>query len=191
MWLNYKQYKHWQLIDELLPLAQIELAEFLATNIPTDMSDYKWFEEQYGHELDPVIRKWYAVPTVRGGKPTPWGYLMPKLEAASMALPGISNFTLNAIAPGGVAPFHTDYDYDMREDLSKTKKAYVILLCVDIPETDDISTCGFELGGEKVLLKTNDIVSFDGNIIHGSWNYTNKWRYTINMDITEEYWNVA
>jgi hypothetical protein len=79
----------------------------------------------------------------------------------------------------------------MREDLSKTKRAYVILLCVDIPETDDISTCGFELGGEKVLLKTNDIVSFDGNIIHGSWNYTNKWRYTINMDITEEYWNVA
>ena len=44
---------------------------------------------------------------------------------------------------------------------------------------------------EKVVLRTNDILSFDGNIIHGSWNYTDQWRYTINMDITEEYWNVA
>jgi hypothetical protein len=191
MWLDYKQYKHWPLVDQLLLIAQQELSEFLKDKSPYAMSDYKWFEEQYGHELDPVIRNWYAVPTVRGGNSTPWGYLMPKLEAASLALPGVSNFTLNAIAPGGVAPFHTDYDYDMREDLSKIKRAYVILLGVDIPETDDISKCGFELGGERVLLKTNDIVSFDGNVIHGSWNYTDNWRYTINMDITEEFWNVA
>lgn len=191
MWLDYKQYKYWELIDPILKLAQKELLEFLKTNSPKDMSDYKWFEEQYGHELDPVIRNWYAVPTVRGGKATPWGYLMPQLEQASLALPGISNFTLNAIAPGGVAPFHTDYDYDMREELSKVKKAYVILLGVDVPDTTDIIQCGFQLGEERVLLKTNDIVSFDGNVIHGSWNYTNQWRYTVNMDIEEEFWNVA
>ena len=189
--MNYKQYTHWSLIDQILPLAQQELSEFLKSHDPRDMSDYKWFEEQYGHELDPIIRDWYAVPTVRGGNPTPWGHLMPKLEQASLALPGISNFTLNAIAPGGVAPFHTDYDYDMREDLSKTKKAYVILLGIDVPKTDDITKCGFQLGDDKVIFKTNDIVSFDGNVIHGSWNYTEHWRYTVNMDIQEEFWNVA
>jgi len=191
MWMDYKQYNHWPLIDEILALAQRELTEFLQSHSPYDMSDYKWFEEQYGHELDPVIRNWYAVPTVRGGRSTPWGKLMPALENASLALPGIANFTLNAIAPGGVAPFHTDYHYDMREDLSKIKKAYVILLGIDIPEVDNVNKCGFQLGEEKILLSTNDIVSFDGNIIHGSWNYTDKWRYTINMDIQEEYWNVA
>jgi hypothetical protein len=191
MWMNYKQYKHWPLIDQLLPLAQQELSKFLQSHDPTDMSDYKWFEEQYGHELDPVIRNWYAVPTVRGGKSTLWGHLMPQLEQASLALPGISNFTLNAIAPGGVAPFHTDYDYDMREDLAKVKKAFVILLGIDVPATSDVTVCGFQLGNDKVLFKTNDIVSFDGNVIHGSWNYTEQWRYTVNMDIEEEFWNVA
>lgn len=190
MWFDYKQYAHWQLVDKILLLAQQELEEFLTTKQPTDMSDYKWFEEQYGHELDPVIRKWYAVPTVRGSKSTPWGHLVPKLTEASLALPGIVNFTLNAIAPGGVAPFHTDYNYDMRDDLSKTPKAYVILLGVKVPEAN-IDTCGFQLAEEKVMLRTNDILSFDGNVIHGSWNYTDQWRYTVNMDIKEEYWNVA
>jgi hypothetical protein len=190
MWFDYKQYTHWHLVDNILLLAQQELEEFLTTKHPTDMSDYKWFEDQYGHELDPVIRNWYAVPTVRGSEPTPWGHLMPKLTEASLALPGIVNFTLNAIAPGGIAPFHTDYNYDMRDDLSKTFKAYVILLGVKVPEAR-VDTCGFQLAEEKVVLRTNDILSFDGNIIHGSWNYTDQWRYTVNMDIKEEYWNVA
>lgn len=190
MWLNYKQYKHWNLIDDIFLLAKQELSNFLKTHVPTDMSDYKWFEKQYGFELGEEIRKWYAIPTVRGGKPTPWGHLMPSLEKASLALPGIANFTMNAIAPGGIAPWHTDYQYDMREDLSKSKKAYVILLCIDIPQTENVDECGFKLGDEVVMLKTNDIVSFDGGVMHGSWNYTNQWRYTVNMDIQENFWNL-
>jgi len=190
MWIDYKKYKHWELIDQIFPIVRAELQKFLIDHTPYDMSDYKWFEEQYGEELNPIIRYWYAIPTVRAGKKTPWGKLMPKLEEISLALPGITNFTINAIAPGGTVPPHSDYDYDMRHDLSGIKKSYAILLCIDIP-SDDIEKCGFNLGDDRVLLKTNDIVAFDGSVEHWGWNYTDKWRYTVNMDISGEFWNVA
>lgn len=189
--MYYTDYKFDYMIPEVLRVAQQELKEFLEDSPPTMFADLEWFEAQYGHKLpeQDIMKLWYAVPNLRAGQETEWSSKLPKLTDVAKALPGIVNFSLNAIAPGGQAPTHSDYSYDMREELSKTDRAYVILIGVDIP-SDDINICGFHLGEERILLKTNDIIAFDGSIPHGSWNYSNKWRYTINMDIKAEYWNV-
>jgi hypothetical protein len=179
------------MIPSVLDVAQQELNEYLMTHSPNDFADLKWFESQYGHELplQDIMKLWYAVPNIRAGKKTEWSNKLPKLTNIALSLPGIVNFSLNAIAPGGQVPEHSDYSYDMRKDLSGVDKVFVIIMGVNIPSTD-ILQCGFKLGDETILLKTNDIIAFDGGIPHSSWNYTDKWRYTINMDIKEEYWNV-
>jgi hypothetical protein len=189
MWLDYKQYNHWPLIDEILKISQQELKWFLETKTPYDMASYKWFEKIYGHPMGPKVWNWYAVPNLRASQETEWSHLFPELTKAAKNLPGVVNFSLNAIAPGGEAPFHSDYDYDMRQDLSKTDKVFVILLGVDIAESS-LEKCGFQLGDEKIKFRTNDIISFDGSVVHGSWNFTDRWRYTINMDIKQEHWKL-
>ena len=189
--MYYTDYKFDYMIPEVLRVAQEELAEYLKTGSPTEFADLKWFEQQYGHKLplQDIMKLWYAVPNIRAEKLTEWADKLPKLSSIAKGLPGIVNFSLNAIAPGGQAPTHSDYSYDMRKDLAGVDQVYVILLGVDIP-SDNIDVCGFHLGEEHTLLKTGDIIAFDGGVPHGSWNYSDKWRYTINMDIKAEYWNV-
>lgn len=191
MKLNYKQYQHYNLIDNIVEVAQQELKDFLQHSSPTEFADLKWFEKQYGHKLplQDIMKLWYAVPNLRAGTETEWSNQLPKLTEAAKSLPGIVNFSLNAISPGGQVPIHSDYSYDMRKDLSGVDKVYAIVIGVDIPSTN-IKECGFRIGDETFLLKTGDIIAFDGQEPHGGWNYTDKWRYTINMDIKEEYWNV-
>ena len=183
----FTDYKFDYMIPEVLRVAQEEIKEL----DPLTFADLTWFEAQYGHELNEreVMKKWYAIPNLRAGKETEWSDKLPKLTSIAKALPGIVNFSLNAIAPGGAVPEHSDYSYDMRKDLSGVDQVYVIVLGVDIPSTD-VNECGFKIGNNTLLLKTNDIIAFDGGIPHSAWNKTTKWRYTINMDIKAEYWNV-
>ena len=193
MWLEYKRYRYHYLLENVLSIAQKEILEFLKSNTQYDMAPLEWFENQYGGEVPKevreVMKKWWTVPCIRAGEYTEWARLMPNLSDAAYNLPGVVNFSLNCISPGGAVPEHSDYSYDMRENLSKTKKAYVILVAVDIP-SDDINECGFELNGEKYYLKTGEIRAFDGSMPHSAWNNTDKWRYTLNIDIEESYWDV-
>jgi hypothetical protein len=189
--MKYTDYQYYHLIPEVLRIAQTELNEYLLIHEPTEFADLTWFEQQYGHELleREDMKRWYAVPNLRAGTTTIWSDKLPKLTNIAMTLPGIVNFSLNAISPHGRVPTHSDYTYDMRKDLSGVDRVYVILLAVDIPGKN-IEECGFHIGDEQLYLQTNDIIAFDGINPHGSWNNTNKWRYTINMDLKAEYWNV-
>ncbi len=184
------KYKFEYMLPYVIEVAQKELSEYLVDHSPTEFADLKWFEKQYGHELplQDIMKLWYAVPNLRAGKETEWSSTLPQLTDIAKSLPGVVNFSLNAIAPGGKAPTHSDYSYDMRKDLSHVDRCYVALLAVDIPSTD-IEVCGFHLAEDRILLKTGDIITFDGATPHGSWNYSDKWRYTINIDLKEEYWN--
>lgn len=175
------------MLDHVLSVAQKELKNC----DPKQFADLTWFEKKYGHELleRETMKKWYCVPNIRAGKLTEWAEKLPKLSSIAKDLPGVVNFSLNAIEPGGGVPTHSDYTYDMREDLSGADKVYVILIAVDIPDVS-FEECGFHIGEENIHMKTGDILAFDGMIPHGGWNKTDKWRYTINIDIKAEYWNV-
>lgn len=179
------------MIPHVLSVAQTELKEFLQTHDPKEFADLTWFENQYGHVLAEreTMKKWYAVPSIRAGKFTEWASILPKLSDIARELPGVVNFSLNAIEPSGGVPTHSDYTYDMRKDLSKVDKVFVILVAVDIPDAT-FEDCGFHIGEEQVHIKTGDILAFDGSIPHGGWNKTSQWRYTLNIDIKAEYWNV-
>lgn len=194
MFLDYKSYFHYDKIEDILNLTRSELAKYLSIHEPTDMADLVWFEtNQYRKRIPDQVRdimeKWYALPLVRKGELTEWHDAVPALSNAALSLPGIINFSINAISPYSEVPTHSDYSYDMREDLTDDALAYVILLAIDIP-SKDITECGFHVNNEQILLETNDIIAFDGAQPHGAWNHTDKWRYTVNIDLSQEYWNV-
>lgn len=194
MWLNYKDYRGHQQIEQILPLAQEELEKYLQTKQPTDMADLEWFEtHQYGEkipeEAQEEMKKWYAIPFIRNRQFTEWASAMPALAEAAMQLPGVVNFSMNAIAPGGTAPTHSDYSYDMRGDLTGNAKVYVILVGVKIA-SEDINRCGFHVNEDRIPFYTGSIKAFDGASPHGSWNYTDQWRYTLNIDLLKDEWNL-
>lgn len=185
--MNKEQYKFSYMLPAVLEVAQREILN----HDPKSFADLTWFEEQYGHELleRETMKKWFCVPSIRAGVETKWGKVLPELTSIAKSLPGVVNFSLNCIEPGGGVPTHSDYTYDMRKDLSGIDRVYVILIAVDIPDVS-FEECGFHIGDDKVHMKTGDILAFDGSVPHGGWNKTDKWRYTINIDIKEEYWNV-
>lgn len=191
MWLDYKQYQAHEKIPLLLKTMQEELVEFLKVKQPTDVADLTWFEKRYGHLMGDrdIVKLWYVNPSIRDGEITEWADNFPKTSKLAMELPGIVNFSLNVVSPGGQCPPHTDYRFDMNPTQTKAKRAYVILLGIDIPSTD-INVCGFDLNGDKKLLVNGDIISFDGAFIHSSWNYSDKYRYTVNIDFAEDCWNL-
>jgi hypothetical protein len=193
MWMNYKKYRYHHLVENLSAIAKNDIEEFLKFKTQKDMAPLEWFESKYGSQVPEKVRDvmklWWTVPCIRAREYTEWAPLTPNLSEAAFNLPGVVNFSLNCISPGGAVPEHSDYSYDMREDLSGTKRAYVILVAVNIP-SDKIDECGFSLGGENYYIKTGDIRAFDGSIPHSAWNKTQNWRYTLNIDIEGSYWNV-
>lgn len=189
MWLNYKQYEHANLIDEIMLALQDDLKNYIASN------QLIHFEAKEKERAKLGMRKhqakdWYIVPIIRAREITEWAASLPKTTALAVDLPGIVNITLNCFAPQAGAPWHSDYDYDMRNDLTEDAKCFAILLGVKIPSAD-IELGGFQLGEEKQILTTNCKLAFDGGIPHMSWNNTDSWRYSANIDIEQRYWDVS
>lgn len=194
MWLNYKDYTGYKQIEKILPIAQEELKNYLQNKSPTDMADLSWFEtNQYGEkipeEAQEEMKKWYAIPFIRNKKYTEWAKEMPALAKEAMMLPGVVNFSMNAIAPNSTAPTHSDYSYDMRGDLTENARVYVILMGIKIA-SEDINKCGFHVNEDRIPFYTGSIVAFDGQFPHGSWNYTDQWRYTLNIDLLVSEWSL-
>ena len=186
-----KTYNHYDALPDVLRIAQEDLREFLKTNDYTGFADYQWHNKFYGEDVfKGEVEQWFTLPIIRGSKRMPeWQTQLPNLAKAVDRLPGVINFTLNALAPGAQIMPHSDYDYDMKEQISQADRAYVILLCVDIPDVD-IENCGMRIGDQHYHLHSGDIIAFDGGIEHQSWNFTDKWRYTINVDIAAEQWRI-
>lgn len=177
------------MLEELLPVAQKDKDNYMTSGKTThevarrnEMTKYNMAESR--------VTKWHIIPILRNSEVTEYADELPNLLKKVKDIPGIVNCTLNIYSPGGEAPIHSDYDYDMKDDMVNSKRCYVILLCVNIPNAD-LDKCGFELGGEKITHKTGDILAFDGAIPHRSWNHTDEYRYTVNIDIEQSYWDNA
>lgn len=189
MWLDLQKYKYHTLIEELLPISMKEKDEYVASGNQTHVTAR--YNEALKHGIsDDRVTKWHIVPIMRNGTVTEYANVLPNMLEKIKTIPGVVNCTLNIYSPGGDAPIHNDYDYDMRSDLVEGKKCFAILLCLYVPSTD-VDECGFELGGLTLSHKTGDIIAFDGSIPHRSWNNTTDYRYTVNIDVEQDYWDKA
>lgn len=189
MWLDYRQYKHWELIDPMLEALQLDLEDYLVSGKRTHEIAVAEERKKLGMSSEEA-KDWYIIPVYRAGKLTEWADDLPRIKQLAISAPGLINLTLNCFSPGTGAPIHNDYEYDLRKDLTPIKKCYSILLGVKVPSTD-INLNGFQLGNEKKLLTTGSILSFDGGVDHFSWNHTNQWRYSSNIDLEEKWWNLT
>jgi hypothetical protein len=189
MWLDYKSYKHWELITPILAALQLDLEDYLKTGKDTHRIAVEEERKKLGMNQNEA-KDWYIIPVVRSRQITEWASDLPRTCKLAERLPGVVNLTLSFFAPGVGAPPHSDYDYDMREDITNKSKCYAILLGVKIP-SNIIELGGFQLGNEKILLETNCIMAFDGGVMHTSWNHTDQWRYSSNIDIDESFWELS
>jgi hypothetical protein len=188
MWIDYKKYTHYQLVENLLPIMKEDLDNYLSLNKTTHV-DAREAERIRLNMGANEAANWYMLPVIRNRISTEWAYELPKTSSLAKEIPGLVNITLNFFAPGYGAPAHSDYDYDMREDITNNSKCYAILLGVRVP-SNDIKLNGFRLGSELIAIKEDDIFGFDGGIEHESWNNTLCWRYTCNIDIDQTFWKL-
>ena len=189
MWMDYTKYKHYQLIEELFDIANMDKDSYMATGRTIHETARLNELRKLGmkeHRAD----KWFILPVLRNGEVTEYANELPNVLEKVRQIPGVVNCTMNIYVPGGEAPIHSDYKYDMREDIVDSKKCFAILLCLHVPSTD-IEQCGFELGGIQISHKSGDIIAFDGAIPHRSWNFTDDYRFTVNIDIEQDYWDKA
>lgn len=188
MILDPTLYQHYKEMPAILKIAQDDLRSFLVSHDYTDLADWKWHNDFYGEEVfSGEVEKWFTLPIVRGRSwIAEWQTQLPNLAVATRRLPGLINFTLNALAPQSRIMPHSDYDYDMKSQISKADLAYVTLLCVEIPADNT----GMKIGEKTIHPQSGDIIAFDGGTTHESWNLTDQWRYTINIDLSAEHWNI-
>jgi hypothetical protein len=189
MWIDYKKYTHYNLVENLLPIMKEDLKNYLSLNKTTHIEAREIERIRLNMEVNEA-ENWYMLPVIRNRKVTEWAHELPHTTSLATEIPGLVNITLNFFAPGSGAPAHSDYDYDMREDITNNSKCYAILLGVKVP-SNDIELNGFRLGSESIVIRENDIFGFDGGIEHQSWNNTECWRYTCNMDIDQTFWNLS
>lgn len=188
MFLDYTKYKHYQLVEQLLPVLKLDLEKYLETNRDTHIKAKEVERIKLGMNEN-AAKGWYMLPIVRARKLTEWAYEVPNAAEFAMKIPGIINLTINCFEPGHGAALHSDYDYDMRDDLTENSKCYAILYGIKVP-SNDIELNGFLLGDEEVPILQDSIFGFDGAVPHKSWNNTAFRRYTANMDLDRNCWAV-
>lgn len=188
MFLDYKQYQHYKLVEELLPMLQADLEAYLATGRDTHVKAKEAERIKLGMDEN-AARGWYMLPIMRARKLTEWAYEVPNAAALALTMPGIINLTINCFEPGHGAALHSDYDYDMRNDITKSARCYAVLFGVKIP-SNDIRLNGFLLGNEERVIQQDAIFAFDGGVPHKSWNNTDQHRYTANLDLDRSFWAV-
>jgi hypothetical protein len=189
MWLDYKQYKHWELIDPILSALQLDLEDYLQSGKITHEIAVAKEREKLGMSPEEA-KDWFIIPVYRAGNLTEWSDTLPRVKKLSTTAPGLINLTLNCFSPGTGAPIHNDYNYDLRPDLAPVQKCYSLLLGVKVP-SNDIELNGFQVGDEKKLLTTGSIIAFDGGVDHLSWNHTTQWRYSANIDFEKIWWTLS
>lgn len=189
MRIDYKKYKHYRMLEELLPIAQKDKDVYMQSG--HDTHKIARINEMKKHNMgEDEVLKWHIIPVLRNSEVTEYAFELPNVLEKVKQIPGVVNCTLNIYSPGGDSPIHTDDGYDTRPDLIGFKKCLAVLLCVDIPSTN-IDECGFQIADEKIVHKTGDFIGFDGSIPHGSWNNTPNYRFTMNVDIELSYWDNA
>lgn len=188
MFLDYKQYTHYQLIEQLLPLLQKDLETYLASGKETHICAKETERIKLGMDEN-AARGWYMIPVIRAGRLTEWAYEVPNVAKLAITLPGIINLTINCFQPGYGAAMHSDYDYDMRDSITNSSKCYAVLFGIKVP-SNDIRLNGFLLGNDERVIQQDSIFAFDGSIPHKSWNNTSQSRYTSNMDLDSSFWTV-
>jgi hypothetical protein len=188
MILDTTLYKHHALLPNLVKIAQEDLHTFLISNDHTNLADWNWHNDFIGEQIyQGEVENWFTLPVVRARKFIPeWQTQLPNLAVAAKTLPGVINFTLNALAPQSHIMPHSDVDHDMNPQFVKTDRAYVILLCVEIPAGDT----NMKIGDAVIHPKTGDVIGFDGHVTHAARNATDKWRYTVNIDLSADEWNI-
>ena len=188
MFLDYRQYQHYKLVEELLPILQADLEAYLATGRDTHIKAKEAERIKLGMD-ETAAQGWYMLPIVRAKKLTEWAYEVPKSAELAMKIPGITNLTINCFEPGHGAALHSDYDYDMRDDITESARCYAVLFGVKVP-SNDIKLNGFLLGDEEKVIQQDSIFAFDGSVLHKSWNNTDQHRYTANLDLDRDFWAV-
>jgi hypothetical protein len=215
MWIDYKKYKHHQLLDELSVALQEDYKEWSQVYKPDRDGICVWRYEyadptkvQLEKDPDNLLYEvpsnqqeldyrdaWWAIGLFftrqfLASNKFPGYWLRAKTVLEKM--PGLHQAVINFIVPNGIIPMHPDGGSWERIclDLERQVYGYTAVVCIDYP-SEKVEEVGFRFAGEKHGrgFKTGDVFAFEGRFHeHEVWNYTDKWRVTCVIDIDESEW---
>jgi hypothetical protein len=185
-WINYKNYSHYNQLEQLYKVGLQDYQKFVNTDI-------KYFSEDitksYSHIPWPENVDWHMQPLIRGGqvletyKPY-WGHTI----SFAKNIPGLISLNVNFVDAHSIVPDHKD-DMPMLLEVDEWRKklGYITVIGIDVPG-ETIEESGFHVNHNKKHLKNGDIITIDGSNVHGSWNNTDKRRVTFYVSINKDYY---
>jgi len=215
VWVDYKKYKHYTLLEELTVALQEDYKEWAAVYKPDQDGICVWrneyvdpnedqleknpdnllYEEPEGQAENIHKDSWWAIGLLftrefMAANKFPGYWLRSKVILKKM--PGIHQAIVNFIIPQGRIPMHEDRGSWARieQDLNRKVSGYTAVIAIDYP-SEDVREVGFRFSNERTGrgFKTGDVFAFEGRLhAHEVWNLTDKWRVTCVIDIDDTEW---
>ena len=187
MFIDPTLYKHYDLLQDLvaaLTRDYQQVKDLDPTSYCIDVTAQEY------PELTEYDDSWWAYLVYFNGliDSGPW-----YTETKNMVLrfPGLKQFIINYIKPGGQLPPHTDTNWERINDRWPGTTGYTIGIGIDMltPPNADVQNLTF--GTDRRAQVNQEIYAFDGLHEHSALNNADTWRVTAVFDIESSEWNVA
>lgn len=181
-WIDPKCYQHYSHVVDLIDCFIDDYSDWKKVYDP--VKDTEKFNDRFktGNDIGWMTQSIINNKIVNIKNASLW----PRSIKQMKFVEGVVNCYVNFIMPFKIVPLHKD-DYYEKNIIDNP--VYGSVIGISMPSSDP-SVVGFEVGGEIKGWPTGGIVSFDGNVLHSGWNYTNEIRVTALLDIEQKYWRL-
>ena len=185
MWIDYKNYKHFDLLEQLRDIALSEYDNKLNPHLVAES-----IKERYNQLPWPPKVDWHLHPLIMNTEINKdFSAYWPASTEFASKIPGLRSLNVNYVSPNTIIPDHKDDILELKQLESWRKKLGIVtMIGIDMP-SNDVDVVGFHVNNIKKSWSSGDIVSFDGHQLHGGWNNSDKMRVTFYISIDKEYYD--
>jgi len=184
-WIDYKKYLNYPQLEELFKIGLLDYEKFrdkdikkISDNILTSYDFIKW----------PDKIDWHNHPLIKGKEINKiYEHYWSQTINYAKNIPGLITLNVNFIGGNSIIPDHKDNIKALTDIEAWRKLGYITVIGIDVPGKN-VDEVGFHVKNVKKFIKTGDIVTFDGSLVHGGWNNTDKKRVTFYITIDKKYY---
>lgn len=192
VFVNPKNYKHYNLLEELSEALSLDYAEFKKEysnprEFAVNVSNLEYGENDVA---DDHRDYWWAIGIFHENKiDNTFSNHWKRTKDITQKIPGMYQSIINYVKPKGYIPWHKDTGtWDRLKEYYREPKGYTVAIGIDTISDTNIMGLEFEEG--IISYENKEIVSFNGkDYDHRVWNKSNQWRVTAIIDISLDEWN--
>ena len=186
-WIDYKQYRHPELLEQLRDTGLSEYDPMLDLYKVAESIKERYKQLPWPTEVD-----WHCHALIMGGRINQdYEPYWPQSTKFAATIPGLKSLNVNYVAAHSIIPDHCDDIKPLKQQESwRENLGIVTIIGIDMP-SDNAEVVGFHVNNEKKSWPTGGIVSMNGSELHGGWNRTDKMRVTFYLAIDKEYYEMV